>query len=54
MGDIVYHYTSLDVLKKILASNKLRFTKMNSLNDKSEYKHGIRLLKKQNCWIWDK
>src|SRR5690606_14989387 len=34
-----------DVLKKILVGNKLRFTQMNSLNDKSEYKHGIQLLK---------
>lgn len=47
MNDIVYHYTSLDVLQKILASNKLRFTKMNFLNDKSEYKHGIQLLKRK-------
>lgn len=45
MGDIVYHYTSLEVLQKILVGNKLRFSKMNSLNDKSEYKHGIQLLK---------
>lgn len=45
MGIKVYHYTSLDVLKKILESKRLRFTKMNSLNDKCEYKYGIQLLK---------
>ena len=45
MGATVYHYTSIDTLKKILSGEKLRFTKMNSLNDKSEYKHGIQLLK---------
>ncbi len=41
----VYHYTSLEVLKKILLSQRLRFTRMNSLNDRSEYKYGIQLLK---------
>ena len=41
----VYHYTSLEVLKKILFSQRLRFTRMNSLNDRSEYKYGIQLLK---------
>lgn len=45
MGVTVYHYTSLEVLQKIIDSTKLRFTKMNSLNDKSEYKYGIQLLK---------
>lgn len=44
METIIYHYTSLDVLKIILETQKLRFTKMNSLNDRSEYKHGIQLL----------
>jgi hypothetical protein len=44
-GVNVYHYTSIEVLKKILLSQRLRFTKMNSLNDKSEYKYGIQLLK---------
>lgn len=43
----VYHYTSLEVLDKILKSGKLRFSKMNSLNDRTEYKHGIELLKKK-------
>lgn len=45
MGINVYHYTSLDVLKKVIESKRLRFTKMNSLSDKSEYKYGIQLLK---------
>jgi len=45
MGIKIYHYTSLDVLKKILTSKTLRFTKINSLNDTSEYKFGIQLLK---------
>ncbi|MEJ5961597.1 hypothetical protein [Pedobacter immunditicola] len=45
MGINVYHYTSLGVLKKIIDYKALRFTKINSLNDKSEYKHGIQLLK---------
>lgn len=41
----VYHYTSIEVFKKILKFKKLRFTRMNSLNDKSEYKYGLQLLK---------
>jgi len=45
MGKEVYHYTSLEVLKKILLSKTLRFTKLNSLNDISEYKFGLQLLK---------
>lgn len=45
--EIVYHYTSLEVLDKILKNGKLRFSKMNSLNDRTEYKHGIELLKKK-------
>ncbi|HFK5508573.1 hypothetical protein [Elizabethkingia anophelis] len=45
MNDIVYHYTSFEVLRKILMSSKLRFSKMNSLNDRSEYHYGIQLLK---------
>jgi len=45
MKEIVYHYTSLEVLQKIINSKELRFTKMNSLSDKSEYKYGIQLLK---------
>lgn len=44
-GTKVYHYTSLEVLKKILLSHRLRFTKMHSLNDRTEYKYGIQLLK---------
>lgn len=44
-GIKVYHYTSLEVLKKILLSHRLRFTKMHSLNDRTEYKYGIQLLK---------
>lgn len=45
MKEIVYHYTSLEVLKKIINTGKLRFSKMNSLNDRTEYRHGIELLK---------
>jgi len=45
MKEIVYHYTSLEVLQKIINSKELRFTKMNTLSDKSEYKYGIQLLK---------
>jgi len=45
MGEILYHYTSLEVLKKILDFEKIRFTKMNSLNDRTEYEYGIKLLK---------
>ena len=44
-NNILYHYTSLEVFKLILKSRKLRFTELVSLNDKSEYKHGIKLLK---------
>lgn len=42
---IIYHYTSLDTLSKILANGTLRFTNMDNLNDKSEYRYGIELLK---------
>lgn len=45
MGNIVYHYTSIEVFRKIIEFKKLRFTQMNSLNDKSEYKYGLQLLK---------
>ena len=45
MGHKVYHYTSIEVFKKIAEFKKLRFTQMNSLNDKSEYKYGLQLLK---------
>jgi hypothetical protein len=44
-GTKVYHYTSLEVLKKIILSHRLRFTKIHSLNDRTEYKYGIQLLK---------
>lgn len=44
-GEKVYHYTSLEILKKILISQRLRFTKMDSLNDRTEYIYGIKLLK---------
>ncbi len=43
----LYHYTSVEVLSKILNSQKLRFTQINSLNDLSEYKYGIELLKQK-------
>lgn len=43
----IYHYTSVEVLNKILNTKKLRFTQMNSLNDISEYKYGIELLKQK-------
>ncbi|MFD2966293.1 hypothetical protein [Sphingobacterium bambusae] len=45
MNSVVYHYTSIDILDKILRFKKLRFSEMNSLNDKSEYQYGIQLLK---------
>lgn len=41
----VYHYTSIDTLNKILTNKSFRFTNLNDLNDKSEYKYGISLLK---------
>ena len=42
---LIYHYTSLDTLSKILANRTLRFTNMDNLNDKSEYRYGVELLK---------
>lgn len=42
---LIYHYTSLDTLSKILANCTLRFTNMDNLNDKSEYRYGVELLK---------
>lgn len=54
MGVIVYHYTSFEVLQKIIDSTKLRFTKIDSLNDKSEYKFGIQLLKNKIIEYEDK
>ena len=45
MRNTVYHYTSIEVFRKIVEFKKLRFTQMNSLNDKSEYKYGLQLIK---------
>jgi len=45
MSDLIYHYTSSDVLEKIITCKKLRFTNIISLKDKNEYKHGVQLLK---------
>lgn len=45
MIELIYHYTSAEVLSKILISKKLRFTEMRSLNDTSEYLYGLQLLK---------
>lgn len=41
---IVYHYTNIEVLKIILATQKLRLTNLRMLSDKSEYMHGLNLL----------
>ena len=47
MNQTVYHYSSIEVLKIILNNKKLRFTKINSLNDKSEYQYGTEILKQK-------
>lgn len=41
---IVYHYTNIEVLKIILATQKLRLTNLRMLSDKSEYMHALNLL----------
>lgn len=43
---IVYHYTNIEVLKIILATQKLRLTNLRMLSDKSEYMHALNLLVK--------
>lgn len=42
---LIYHYTSLDTLTKIMCNSTLRFTNLDDLNDKSEYRYGVELLK---------
>lgn len=39
----IYHYTSMDVLYKILESNELWLTEWKCTNDKVEIKHGLQL-----------
>jgi hypothetical protein len=41
----LYHYTSINTLEKILENKTLRFTNIDNLNDSSEYKYGVNLLK---------
>lgn len=41
---IVYHYTNIEVLKIILATQKLRLTNLRMLSDRSEYMHALNLL----------
>lgn len=35
----IYHYTSIDTLKKIISNKCIRFNRLDLLDDKSEYKH---------------
>lgn len=43
--NVVNHYTSVDVLSKIIDKQQLRFTNLSFLNDKSEYIYALQLLK---------
>lgn len=42
---LLYHYTSIGTLDKILSNKTFRLTNMDNLNDKSEYRYGVNLLK---------
>ena len=42
----IFHYTSLATLVKIIENQTLWATDINCLNDKTEFKHGITLIKK--------
>jgi len=45
IDNVIYHYTSIEVLSKILDNQKIRFTNLSFLNDKSEYIYALQLLK---------
>lgn len=42
---LLFHYTSISTLEKILSNKTFRLTNLDNLNDKSEYRYGIDLLK---------
>lgn len=39
MNETIYHYTNLDAFIKIIENKELWFTRVDSLNDQSEYKY---------------
>ncbi len=41
---VYYHYTKLDALLEIIRGNKLRFTRIDFLNDMDEYQYAIDLV----------
>lgn len=47
-SESIYHYTSIDVLYKILESNELWLTEWKCTNDSSEIKHGLQLANEFN------
>lgn len=46
VGDIIYHYTSLETLIHIVEKQTLWATNSRFLNDREEYIHGVKLLTK--------
>ncbi len=51
---IVYHYTSIETLMKILDGSTLRLTNLRDTNDVSEYLHGLRSLRERVSEYEDK
>ena len=45
--DVIYHYTTLEGLKGIIEDNSIWATKISYLNDSSEYRIAIELMKKR-------
>lgn len=44
---VVYHYTSIDTLRKILENKTLRLSNLYDTKDADEYKHGLELLRQR-------
>ncbi len=47
------HFTNLDSAKKILTSEHLRASSLDSFKDKFELSHALSMIGKQNSEIWD-
>ena len=57
----LYHYTKIDTMKKIIDSHKIRFTRLDLLNDPCEgivqftdvTRHLNIIIKIKKCiWVW--
>jgi len=45
--EVVYHYTSVDTMMKIVTSGKIRATSISYLNDSSEGEHFLRMVRRR-------